>query len=154
MRFEPGTHHSAKDIRFDLCCTPSVCFCSIGAGRAEDVCGSKGYIDVQKLTCAQLVNTFQEDADFLGIWYSGWYNGLGKKHAINVPRVKEGIHNVIVHCKDNKGKTVIQAIDFVLKEEQRRRAVEALWGLKTLFAPHGLLAIPRTEPGNADGGYR
>ena len=80
-----------------------------------------GYIDVQKLTCNQLVNTFQEDADFLGIWYSGWYNGLGKKHAINVPRVKEGIHNVIVHCKANRGKTIIQAIDFVLKEEQRQK---------------------------------
>ena len=38
-----------------------------------------GYIDVQKLTCAQLANTFQEDADFLGVWYSGWYNGLGKE---------------------------------------------------------------------------
>ena len=81
---------------------------------------SRGYIDVQKLTCAQLVNTYQEDADFLGVWYSGWYNGLAKKHAINVPRVKEGIHNVIVHCKANKGKTIIQAIDFVLKEEQRQ----------------------------------
>jgi len=80
---------------------------------------SRGYIDVQKLTCAQLVNTFQEDADFLGIWYSGWYNGLAKKHAINVPRVKEGIHNVIVHCKANTGKTVIQAIDFILKQEKR-----------------------------------
>ena len=32
----------------------------------------KGYIDVQKLTCEQLAGTFQEDADFLGIWYSGW----------------------------------------------------------------------------------
>ena len=40
---------------------------------------AKGYIDVQKLTCAQLANTFQEDADFLGVWYSGWYNGLAKK---------------------------------------------------------------------------
>jgi hypothetical protein len=38
-----------------------------------------GYIDVQKLTCAQLANTFQEDADYLTVWYSGWYNGLGKK---------------------------------------------------------------------------
>ena len=27
---------------------------------------AKGYIDVQKLTCAQLAGTFQEDADFLG----------------------------------------------------------------------------------------
>lgn len=82
---------------------------------------SKGYIDVQKLTCAQLVNTYQEDADFLGVWYSGWYNGLAKKHAINVPRVKQQIHNVIVHCKANTGKTIIQAIDFVLKQERGQK---------------------------------
>lgn len=82
---------------------------------------ANGYIDVQKLTCTQLLNTYQEDADFLGVWYSGWYNGLAKKHAINVPRVKAGIHNVIVHCKANKGKTIIQAIDAVLKQEQKKK---------------------------------
>lgn len=76
---------------------------------------AKGYIDVQKLTCAQLAGTFQEDADFLGVWYSGWYNGLGKKHAIKVPRVKEGIHEVIVYCKEHQDKKVIQAIDAILK---------------------------------------
>jgi len=82
---------------------------------------ANGYIDVQKLTCGQLANTFQEDADFLGIWYSGWYNGLGKKHAINVPRVKEGIHNVIVYCKANRDKRIIQAIDVILKQEQQQK---------------------------------
>lgn len=82
---------------------------------------AKGFIDVQKLTCGQLAGTFQEDADFLGIWYSGWYNGLAKKHAINVPRVKEGIHEVIVHCKANPTKRVIQAIDYVLKGEKKGR---------------------------------
>jgi hypothetical protein len=30
-----------------------------------------GYLDVQKLTCAQLAGTFQEDADYLTAWYSG-----------------------------------------------------------------------------------
>ena len=80
---------------------------------------ANGYIDVQKLTCAQLAGTYQEDADFLGVWYSGWYNGLAKKHAINVPRTKAGIHNVIVYCKANPAKTVIQAIDLMLKEEQK-----------------------------------
>jgi hypothetical protein len=50
-----------------------------------------GYILVKKLTCAQLAGTFQEDADFLGVWYS-WYNGLANKSAFDVPRVKEGIH--------------------------------------------------------------
>jgi HdeA/HdeB family protein len=79
---------------------------------------ANGYIDVQKLTCAQLAGTFQEDADFLGVWYSGWYNGLAKKHAINVPRTKAGIHNVIVYCKANPTRTVIQAIDVILKEEK------------------------------------
>jgi inactivated superfamily I helicase len=79
---------------------------------------AKGYIDVQQLTCAQLAGTFQEDAYFLGIWYSGWYNGLAKKHAINVARTKAGIHNVIVYCKANPTKKVIQAIDVILKTEK------------------------------------
>jgi hypothetical protein len=34
----------------------------------------------QKSTCAQLAGIFQEDADALSTWYSGWYNGLAKKH--------------------------------------------------------------------------
>ena len=80
---------------------------------------AKGYIDVQKLTCAQLAGTYQEDADFLGVWYSGWYNGLAKKHALNVPRTKAGIHNVIVYCKTNPDKKIIQAIDLMLKAEKK-----------------------------------
>ena len=75
----------------------------------------KGYISVRKLTCAQLAGTFQEDADFLGVWYAGWYNGRNKRHMINVPRVKEGIHQTIVYCKDNPNKTVLEAIDVVIK---------------------------------------
>ena len=45
---------------------------------------ANGYIDVQTLLCAQLAGTFQEDADMLTTWYSGWYNGLAKKHYIHV----------------------------------------------------------------------
>ena len=61
----------------------------------------KGYLNVRALTCAQLANTFQEDADFLGAWYSGWWNGHMKRHSINVARAKQGIHEVIVYCKAN-----------------------------------------------------
>ena len=53
---------------------------------------SDGYLDVQRLTCAQLANTFQEDADYLTAWYSGWYNGLGKKHLMLVDRAKSLEH--------------------------------------------------------------
>jgi hypothetical protein len=75
-----------------------------------------GYLDVQKLTCAQLANTFQEDADYLAAWYSGWYNGLAKKHVMQVTRAKSLQHEVIVHCKANPGKKVIEAIDVVFKD--------------------------------------
>jgi HdeA/HdeB family len=77
-----------------------------------------GYLNVRQLTCAQLANTFQEDADFLGVWYSGWYNGLAKKHSINVRRTKEGIHQVIVYCKANPDKKITEAIDVFLKRER------------------------------------
>ena len=80
-----------------------------------------GYVDVQKLTCAQLANTFQEDADYLTVWYSGWYNGLGKKHMMKVDRAKALEHEVIVYCKANQDKKVIQAIDLVFKKNRAKK---------------------------------
>jgi hypothetical protein len=77
-----------------------------------------GYLNVRQLTCAQLINTFQEDADFLGVWYSGWYNGLAKRHSINVRRTKDGIHQVIVYCKANPDKKITEAIDVFLKKDR------------------------------------
>ena len=34
--------------------------------------GANGYIQIQKLTCAQLANTYQEDAELLGVWLAQW----------------------------------------------------------------------------------
>jgi hypothetical protein len=82
-----------------------------------------GYIDVQKLTCAQLAGTFQEDADFLTVWYSGWYNGLGKKHLIKVDRAKEVEHRVIVYCKEHGDKKVIQAIGTIFDEMRKEAGI-------------------------------
>ena len=76
---------------------------------------AKGYVNVRALTCAQLAGTFQEDADFLGVWVSGWYNGRNKIHMINVVRTKEGIHQVIVYCKANPGTMVTDAVKTVLQ---------------------------------------
>ena len=85
---------------------------------------AEGWIDVQAMTCAQLAGTYQEDADMLTTWYSGWYNGLAKKHAINVKRGKELEHEVIVYCKANQDKKVIQAIAVVFKDERAALGIE------------------------------
>ncbi len=78
----------------------------------------KGYLNIKILTCAQLANTFQEDANFLGTWYSGWFNGHMKRHSINIARTKEGIHEVIVYCKANPDKKVVEAVEDYVKKVQ------------------------------------
>lgn len=85
---------------------------------------AKGFIDVQALTCAQLANTFQEDADGLSAWYSGWYNGLARKHFLDLKRGKEVEHEVIVYCKANQDKKVIEALAVVFKDERAKLGVE------------------------------
>src|SRR4051794_9901303 len=78
----------------------------------------EGYIDVQALTCAELAGTWQGDADRLTTWYSGWYNGLAKKHFFNIARSKELEHEVIVYCKANPQIRIIQAMEVMLKQER------------------------------------
>ncbi|MDU0342985.1 MULTISPECIES: HdeA family protein [Bosea] len=101
------------------------CFISSANAQVElkTYADANGYINVQKLTCAQLAGTFQEDASLLMTWYSGWYNGLGKKHFINVPRAKEAEHEIIVYCKDNPKVTVIKAIGLVFDKMRKDRGI-------------------------------
>lgn len=84
-----------------------------------------GYIDVQALTCDQLANTFQEDADYLTVWYSGWYNGLAKHHKMKVDRAKTLEHEVIVYCKEHKDEKVIHAMDVIFKKYRAEHGIKA-----------------------------
>jgi hypothetical protein len=79
---------------------------------------AKGYLNIRALTCGQLANTYQEDADFLGVWYSGWYNGRLKRHSINAARTKEGIHEVIVYCKAHPDVKIVDAVTIYVKKVQ------------------------------------
>ena len=56
----------------------------------------------------------------LTTWYSGWYNGLAKKHFINIPRAKE----LIEYCKANQGIRIIDAIAVIFKDERARLGIE------------------------------
>ena len=111
--------------KFMLCCAAVIV-----AGPAfaqvelKTYAGPDGYIDVQELTCAQLAGTFQEDADYLAAWYSGWYNGLAKKHVMQVSRARSLQHEVIVYCQANPGKKIIQAIDVVFKDYRADRGIK------------------------------
>ena len=83
----------------------------------------EGFINVKALTCAQLANTWQEDADRLTAWYSGWYNCLAKKHYMDIRKGKEAEHEVIVYCKAHPELKIIQAIDVVFKSMRERLGI-------------------------------
>ena len=85
---------------------------------------ANGYLNVQTLTCAQLANTWQQDADMLTTWYSGWYNGLAKKHYLDLRKGKQIEHEVIMYCKANPGIRIIDAIAVVFKDERARLGIE------------------------------
>jgi HdeA/HdeB family len=84
----------------------------------------EGFLDVQILTCAQLANTWQGDADRLASWYSGWYNGLAKKHYMDIRKGREAEHEVIVYCKANPEIKIIQAIEIVFKSMRERIGIK------------------------------
>ena len=85
---------------------------------------AEGFLDVQALTCAQLANTWQGDADRLTAWYSGWYNGLAKKHYMDIRKGKEAEHEVIVYCKANPDVKIIQAMEIVFKSMRERLGIK------------------------------
>ena len=83
-----------------------------------------GNLDVQKLTCSQLAGTFQEDADFMTVWYSGWYNGLANYSKLKVDRAKELEHRVIVYCKAHPDVKVIKAMDINIKQMRKELGIK------------------------------
>src|ERR1700712_1731860 len=83
----------------------------------------EGFLDVQALTCAQLAGTWQDQADLLSSWNSGWDNGLAKKHYMDIRKGKEAEHELIVYCKANPQLRIIQAIDIVFKSMRERAGI-------------------------------
>lgn len=85
---------------------------------------ANGFLDVQKLTCAQLAGTWQEDADRLTAWYSGWYNGLARKHYLDIRKSKQAEHEVIQYCKAHPDKLIIEAIAVVFKDMRAKLGIK------------------------------
>jgi hypothetical protein len=64
------------------------------------------------------------DADMLTTWYSGWYNGLARKHYLDFPKGKEVEHEVIIDCKANPDQLIIEAIAVVFKDLRTKLGIE------------------------------
>ncbi len=115
-------------MRKTLILVASVLSISVSSAQAQvdlsAYADANGFINVQTLTCAQLANTWQGDADRLATWYSGWYNGLAKKHYMDLRKGKEAEHEVIVYCKAHPELRIIQAMEVVFKSMRERLGIK------------------------------
>lgn len=115
----PGFYILGTDVASTLAKTCASAPVQQPQAEITTLADNKGVIDMETLTCGQLLSVYQEDVDFLMAWYSGWSNGLAKNHTLKVQAVKDGTHNVIVYCKANTGKRIVDAIA-ALNEQSRR----------------------------------
>jgi len=106
----------------------AVTMLGVGAAQAQvdlkTYADANGNLDIQALTCAQLAGTWQEDADFMTVWYSGWYNGLAGYSKLKVDRAKELEHRVIVYCKAHRDVKVIKAMDINIKQMRTEAGIK------------------------------
>ena len=106
-------------------------FCALGSAAAlaqqpiplTAYADKNGFIKVQELTCGQLADTYQEDADNLMSWYAGWYAGLAKKSEMHYVRAKVLEHQVITYCKANPGVKIIEAMAKIFKDERIKKGI-------------------------------
>ncbi len=106
-------------------------FCALGSAAAfaqqpvplTAYTDKNGFIKIQELTCAQLADTYQEDADNLMSWYAGWYAGLAKKSEMHYVRAKVLEHQVITYCKANRGEKIIEAMAKIFKDDRIKKGI-------------------------------
>ena len=105
-----------------------LCTTAIFSARAQvdlsTYADANGFINVQKLTCAQLAGTWQGDADMLTAWYGAGTNGLARKHYLDLKKGKEAEHEIIVYCKANPDQLIIEAIAVVFKDMRAKLGIE------------------------------
>ena len=119
------------NLEFNMKFAISLCamtMLGVGAAQAQvdlkSYADANGNLDIQALTCAQLAGTWQEDADFMTVWYSGWYNGLAGYSKMKVDRAKELEHRVIVYCKAHHDVKVIKAMDINIKQMRKEAGIK------------------------------
>jgi hypothetical protein len=122
-----GKKKIMRKILISIATSAALITASTGAKAQVDLSAyadPEGFLDVQTLTCAQLAGTWQDQADLLASWYSGWYNGLAKRHYMDIRKGREAEHEVIVYCKANPEIKVIQAMDIVFKSMRERAGIK------------------------------
>lgn len=78
------------------------------AARAEKV-------DMAKLTCADMANSYLEEVIVTAAWMSGFFNGKSGNTAVDIRQLSLNSENVMTYCRSNPTSTVMDAVQKAAK---------------------------------------
>jgi len=70
-------------------------------------------VNMAKITCGELLNSYVEEVAVVGVWMSGFYNGKRNNTTINIKTLKSNSERVTDFCSKNPKLTVMKAIETV-----------------------------------------
>ena len=68
-------------------------------------------INMAKITCADLVNSYPEDVVVIGAWMSGYYNAKRNNTTLDPKTLAANSKRVADYCRANPKATVMKAIE-------------------------------------------
>jgi len=67
-------------------------------------------IDMNKITCKDLLGYNSADRTFVQYWMSGYYNAAANSDVLDFNRLEANTAKVLAYCKKNKSRTLPTAI--------------------------------------------
>ena len=89
-----------------------LCGAALAAGTAAPA-RAQMIMDMSKVTCEQLL-TASPNAVEVGIWLSGYYNGLRKNTQLDVNQFKKNADAVVAACRTDPKQSVMQTAEKLL----------------------------------------
>ena len=81
----------------------------VSAARLPAVAQIK--MDMNKITCKDLLKYSSADRTFLQYWMSGYYNAAANNDVLDFKRLEANTAKVLAYCKKNRSQTVPNAIN-------------------------------------------
>jgi hypothetical protein len=76
---------------------------------------ANGNIDIQRLSCGDLADSANGDAELFLAWYSGSYERPAKARTVNMARLRYAIRATVDYCKANRDKSLVKATELMMK---------------------------------------
>jgi hypothetical protein len=68
-------------------------------------------MDMNKITCRDLLKYSAADRTFVQYWMSGYYNAAASNDVLDFKRLEANTAKVLAYCKKNRSQTVPNAIN-------------------------------------------